>query len=83
LPFIDSIVLKEFKQELGPQPPIVKIKRHEPYYELTYMDLKNKEIRITLLYEIVMNSIEFYVEGRANSSVSEKYKYLTDSGKRA
>jgi hypothetical protein len=76
-------VLKEFKQELGPQPHIVRIKRHEPYYELTYMDLKNKEIRITLLYEIVMNSIEFYVKGRANPSVSEKYKYLTDSGKRA
>ena len=70
LPFIDSIVMKEFKEQLGGQPPIMRIKRHEPYYELSYMDLMGKSIKITLMYEIVMNTIEFYVEGKSTTSGS-------------
>lgn len=51
------------------------------------MDLSKRLVKITLLYEVVLNTIEFYVEGQGNSqgniSISSSYEYLTDSGKRA
>jgi hypothetical protein len=87
LPYIDQLVIKEFQTQLGQEPPIVKIKRHEPYYELSYMDLSKRLVKITLLYEVVLNTIEFYVEGQTKSqgniSGSSSFEYLTDSGKRA